>query len=135
MVKGLIHGHEGLAYLLVLSVSVSFVLSLANALTGGKPGLVKAGTVLGRKVEPALMGIIGLIGLGAWFMSGFPLTTVYLWLGVVAVVAQGAMTGMLTKPALVKLASGDDSAKWRWVMAASVNAVIVLGIFGVMEAN
>ena len=57
MVKGLIHGHEGLAYLLLLSSSISLGLALVNAALGSKPGLVKAGVVLGRRVEPALMGI------------------------------------------------------------------------------
>ena len=50
MVTGLIHGHRGLAYLLVLSSTVSVVLALVNALQGSKPGLVKAGTVLGELV-------------------------------------------------------------------------------------
>ncbi|MCA9567206.1 MAG: hypothetical protein KC656_05165 [Myxococcales bacterium] len=135
MVTGLIHGHRGLAYLLVLSSTVSVVLALVNALQGSKPGLVKAGTVLGRRVEPALMGIVALIGGGAWVAAGFPLATPYLWAGVLALVLQGALVGMLTKPALVRLADGDAEARWRWVAAAVANVVIVYGIFGVMQAN
>ena len=118
----------------MLSASISVVLALVNALTGPKPGLVKAGVVLGRRVEPALMGIIGLLGVGAWFAVGFPLGTPYLWLGVLAVVLQGMLVGMGTKPALVKLSEGDADARWRWVVAAGLNAALVYGIFGVMQA-
>lgn len=134
MVTGLIHGHSGLAYLLVLSCSVSLLMAFANALTGGQPALVKAGTILGRRVEPALMGIIGLIGVGAWIAVGLPLTTPYLWAGVLAVVVQGMLLGMVTKPALVKLAAGETDAAWRWVAGAVANAVVIYGIFGVMQA-
>jgi hypothetical protein len=135
MVKGLIHGHEGLAYLLLLSATVSLVLSVVNAATGSKPGLVKAGTILGRRVEPALMGIIGLLGVGAWVAVGLPLGTVYLWLGVAAVVLQGALVGMGTKRVLVALADGDASVRWRWPVTALLHAVLVYGIFGIMHAN
>lgn len=135
MVTGLIHGHSGLAYLLVLSSTVSVLLALVNAATGPKPGLVKVGTVLGRRVEPALMGFIAILGLVTWGVLGMPLATPYLWAGVAALVVQGALVGMLTKPALVALAAGDASAKGRWVMAAVANAVVIYGIFGLMQAN
>ncbi|MEZ4320398.1 MAG: hypothetical protein R3F61_23160 [Myxococcota bacterium] len=135
MINGLVHGHEGLAYLLLLSATVSLGLAVANAALGSRAGLVKAGVVLGRRVEPALMGIIGLLGLGAWVAVGFPITTVYLWLGVLAVVAQGALVGMGTKPVLVKLADGDTSVRWRWPVTAGLNAALVYGIFGIMHAN
>ena len=135
MIKGLIHGHQGLAYLLVLSSSISVTLSLVNALMGSKPGIVKFGTVLGRRVEPALMGIIALLGIGAWIGAGLPITKITMWLGVVALVVQGMAVGKLTKPALIALGGGDTEAKWRWVIAAVVNAVIVFGIFGAMQAS
>lgn len=125
----------GLGYLLVLSSSISLLLALVNAVGGNKGGLVKAGTVLGRRVEPALMGIVGLIGIAQWWLMGLPLTTIYLWLGVVALVAQGIWVGRMTKPALIKLAASDDSAVWSWVAAAAVNAVIIYGIFGAMQAK
>ncbi len=135
MVKGLLHGHEGLAYLLLLSASISLVLSIVNAATGSKAGLVKAGTVLGRRIEPALMGFIGLLGLGSWVAVGLPVGTVYLWLGVLAVVLQGALVGMGTKKVLVKLSEGDASVRWRWPVTAALNALLVYGIFGIMHAN
>lgn len=135
MTTGLIHGHSGLAYLLILSSTVSVFLALANAATGPNATLVKVGTLLGRRVEPALMGIIALLGLAAWGAIGLPITTFYLWAGVGALVVQGALVGMLTKPALVALAGGDASAKGRWVAAAVLNAVVIYGIFGLMQAN
>ena len=135
MVKGLLHGHQGLAYLLLLSASVSLVLSVVNAATGSKPGLVKAGTILGRRVEPALMGFIGLLGVGTWFAVGLPIGTVTMWLGVLAVVLQGALVGMGTKKVLVKLAEGDASVRWRWPVTALLHAILVYGIFGIMHAN
>ena len=80
------------------------------------------------------MGIIALLGLGAWVAVGLPFTTPYLWLGVLAVVAQGMLVGMGTKPVLVKLTAGDASVRWRWPVTALLNAVVIYGIFGVMQA-
>lgn len=135
MLIGLRHGHMGLGYLLVLSSSISVLLALANAALGTKPGLVKVGTILGRRVEPGLMGINSLLGIVVWVLMGIPLTAIYPWLGVGALIVQGALVGMLTKPALVSLAAGDDSARFKWVLAAVLNAVVIIGIFGAMQAK
>lgn len=135
MITGLRHTHMGLGYLLVLSSSISLLLALANVGLGNHPTVVKIGTVLGRRVEPALMGIIALIGLGMWGLLRLPITTVYLWLGVVALFVQGGVTGAVTKPALIALAAGDDSAKFKWVVAAVINAFVIIGIFGAMQVK
>ena len=135
MTKGLIHGHQGLAYLMLLSVSVSLLLSLVNAALGSRSGLVRAGVVFGRKIEPALMGIIGLLGIGSWVMVGFPVTTLYLWAGVVAVVAQAMLVVKGTKPVLVALSEGDAAVRWRWPIFAFAQVVLVYGIVFVMMSN
>lgn len=132
--KGLIHSHSGLAWLLLLSSSLSLLIAVANAALGSRPGLVRVGVVLGRRVEPALMGVIALLGLGAWFMAGLPASTPYLWAGVAAVVAQGALVGMGTKPVLVALTAGDASVRWRWPVMAGLHAALVGAIFGLMQA-
>lgn len=134
MTTGMIHGHSGLAYLLVLSAGISLTLAVANAALGSRPGLVRAGVILGRRVEPALMGFIGLLGIAAWVLIPMPLTTPYLWIGVAAVVAQGALVGMGTKPVLVALTAGDASVRWRWPVMAGVHLALVLAIFGLMQA-
>jgi len=134
MTKGLINAHQGLAYLLILSTSLSLVISVLNGALGSKLGLVKAGTVLGRKVEPALMGIVGLLGLGSWIAAGLPVATPYLWAGVAAVVGQSAIAVKGTKPTLIQLAAGDASVRWRWPVSALASAFIVWGIFGMMQA-
>ncbi len=133
MVTGLVHGHQGLAYLVLLSSGISLVLAIVNAATGPKPGLIRLGTLLGRRVEPALMGIIALLGLAAGYALGLPLHAPILWIGIVMVVLQGAVVGMLTKPALTQLAAGDASAKQRWVGAALANALIVGAAFMLMR--
>ena len=132
MLKGLIHGHQGLAYLLVLSSSASLVMAVINLALGSRPGIVRLGTILGRKVEPMLMGLIGLLGLSSWVMSGLSIATPYLWGGVAAVVLQGAWVSRVTKPALIGLTEGDASHAGRWVVAALVHTVLVYGIFGWM---
>jgi len=134
MTKGLIHAHQGLAYLLVLSTSLSLLIAVLNGALGSKPGLVKLGTVLGRKVEPALMGIVGLLGLGSWVAAGLPVTTPYLWVGVAAVVGQSVVAVKGTKPTLIQLAAGDAGVRWRWPVSALASALIVWGIFGLMQA-
>lgn len=134
MLTGLRHAHMGLGYLLVLSCSISLLLALANA-ASVKPALVRVGTVLGRRVEPALMGINALLGIAMWVMLGLPIGTLYLWVGVAALVVQGMVVGMATKPALVALADGDEGARFKWVVAAVVNAVIIIGTFGAMQAK
>ena len=55
--------------------------------------------------------------------------------GRLALVGQGIWVGKMTKPALIKLAASDSSAVWNWVGAAVVNAVIIYGIFGAMQAK
>lgn len=134
MLTGLIHGHSGLAYLLVLASGVSLCASVANAVLGPTPGLLKVGTIVGRRVEPALMGTVGLLGLAAWFASGLPLATPYLWLGVAAFVLHGVVTGVGVKRALLAMQAGDASVRWRWPAAALANALIVLAAFGAMQA-
>ena len=132
MLKGLIHAHEGLAYLLVLSCSVSLVLSLVCAATGNTR-VVGLGTLLARKVEPSLTGIIGLLGIVAWAMSGLSIATPYLWAGVVYMVFQGMWMARVTKPALLGLANSESQAG-RWVVGALVQLVAALGIFTWMRA-
>ena len=133
--KALIGAHSGMAYLLMMSTTISLILAIINAAVGSKPSLVRAGTMLGRKVEPALMGLIGLIGIGAWITSGLPITTAYLWIGVLAVIFQGALIGMVLKPTLIALTLGNSSARWRWVGVALVHSLLIGAMVGLMQAN
>lgn len=133
MIKGLIHGHSGLAYLVLLTANISFLLSVVHLFVKNA-AVLKVGTVLSRKVEPALMGLIGLLGLGVWGATGMPLTTVYLWIGVLVWIGHGMWAGMANKPTLVALAAGHKP-KLPWVAVALVNAVLVNGVFGLMQAN
>jgi hypothetical protein len=132
MVTGLIHGHSGLAYLVMATANLSLLFALVyTARPSG--GLLKAATVVSRRIEPALMGVVGLLGIGAWVAAGFPVTTWYLWIGVVVWIGHGVWAGKANKPTLVALSEGR-SPQLHWVVVALVNAVLVNGVFGLMQS-
>ncbi len=113
MITGLAHSHNGLAYLLVSSTSISLLLAFVTAATGAKPGLIRFATVLVR-VEAALMGVIGLLGIAAWFMRPWPVGSPWAWIGVVAAAGEGAGAG-------------------RWVGMAAAHWALILFVFGTMQ--
>ena len=80
------------------------------------------------------MGIIGLAGVAMVPLSGWPLSTWWLWAGVVAVVASSVALARGVKPAQVALRDGDDSARTRWFVFALGHWALIIGIFGVMQA-
>ena len=132
MLNGLIHTHEGLATLLLLSSTLSVFLALVCLATGTQ-AVVRPGTFLARKIEPSLTGIIGLLGIAAWFMAGFSIATPYLWGGVGFLFFQGMWMAKVTKPALLGLAEGESRAA-RWLLGSSVQLVLATLIFMWMKS-
>lgn len=130
MLTGLTHSHSGLAYLVVLCCFASLALALATATLGPKATLMKVASVL-RIAEASLMGIIGLLGIALWLMIGWPLTTWFTWVGVIAFIAHGPFTARGIKPAQA-LASQGASA-WRWVGLELAHTTAVLLVFGAMH--
>jgi hypothetical protein len=130
MITGLAHSHNGLAYLLVSSTSISLLLAFVTAATGAKPGLIRFATVLVR-VEAALMGVIGLLGIAAWFMRPWPVGSPWAWIGVVALVVQGGLVAKGVKPAIA--AAGEGAGAGRWVGMAAAHWALILFVFGTMQ--
>lgn len=132
MYTGLLHSHSGFAYLLMASTSLSLLLAIVTAATGAKPGVLRIAGILVR-AEAALMGITGLIGLGMWFMGAWPVSAWWLWAGVVVLVLQGGLVARGVKPAMKAAADGAGAS--RWVGLAAAHWVLIVAIFGIMQAN
>ena len=132
MLTGMIHSHSGLGYLLLLVAGIAVALAGAGVATGAKPGLVRAGAVVSRRVIPALMGINGLIGLGLWWVEGWGLATWRTWVGFFALAANGMLAGKGHKPTFLALTEGQPVAS-RWLMLTVIDLVIIVGTFGAMH--
>jgi len=135
MYTGLVHAHEGLAYLFLLSTSISVLLALVVCVAGNKSGLVKLGTVLARFVEMSLGGLIGLLGIGMWAMNdAYGATAWWLWVGLVGVAASAVLIARGIKPCLTGLTKGEDGGRMRWLALAALHWVLIWGMFGLMHA-
>ncbi len=135
MYTGLLHTHRLLAYLLLFSTTISVCLAFASALSGGSPRLAGIGATLARKVELSLGGLSLVFGVAMWVMLRWPLTTWWLWAGVVAVAAQGMIVARGIKPATTALVAGDTRKKWLWVGWSIVHWGWITGIFYIMQTS
>ena len=134
MYTGLLHGHSGLAYIFILSTTISMILSFVTKASGPKPGVIKLATILARFVETSCGGLIGLIGIGVWVKGTWPITTWWLWVAVLGVGASGALIARGIKPALQSLSEGSEDQAGKWVGLAVGHWALVLGLFGLMHA-
>ena len=135
MTVGLLHTHRMLAYVLLTSTTLSFFLATANAMLGSREGLVRVGERMVRKLEVALGGLLFVVGLVQWVATPWPVTTWWLWAGVIAVAGQGMIVARGIKPQLIALKDGDRSKKWWWASWACIHWLWIASIFGIMQSN
>lgn len=136
MLTGLMHAHEGLAYLFVLSTFTSMVLALATMALGAKPALLKVGLILARFVETSLGGLIMILGIGMWTLMKLPVTTPYIWIGIAVVLASGGLIARGIKPTLQQLKDEDEkSLRIRWVTMAIAHFGLIAFAMASMEMN
>jgi hypothetical protein len=123
MLIGFKHLHSTLAYLLLASSLVSLVCALVQ-LGGIKAGALRVARITMTKVEPALLGTLGLFGVALWVMVGWPFS---FWLayGLVVWAAMPIAMARSAKPQLVRLEQGDASAAGKLALWAGVNAVVI----------
>jgi len=133
--NGLLYAHETLAYLLVLSTTVSLALALTNAVLGSRPRLARLGSTLARKVEVSLGGLLMLLGVILWVAGHFSILTWWLWAGVIFVAGQGMIVGRGIKPQVTALQEGDASRRWLWLAWAALHWVWIGAILGFMQAH
>lgn len=132
MVQGMLGAHEGMAYLIVLSTTVSLILALVTAVFGPRPGVLRVGRVLGRAVEPATSGLTGIFGVILWIVARAGLWNWVMWAGVVAVALSPVFSRRLIRPTLDRLTAGE-AVGWRWAGLAFVHWLWFVAIFGLME--
>lgn len=136
MLTGMMHAHEGLAYLFVLSTFTSMVLALVTLALGAKPALVKVGLILARFVETSLGGLIMLLGFGMWSLMKLPMTTPYMWIGIAVVVTSGGLIARGIKPTLQQLKDEDErSLRLRWVAMAIMHFALIAFAMASMEMD
>ena len=133
MLVGMLHTHTGLAYLILLSTTISLLLAVITGATGPRPGLLKVGRVLARAVEPALSGLTGVFGIVLWVLYGFGLAHWVMWAGVVAVLLSPIFSRRAIRPTLERLSAGE-AVGWRWAGLAFLHWLWFVAIFGIMEA-
>jgi len=131
---GLLHAHRALAYLLMLSTTLSVAVAVAYALYG-RPVLLRVGAILARGVETSSAGLIGVIGIIMWIVAGLPLSTWWLWAGLVAVAGSGALVARYIKPSIAGLREGDLTRRWWWVGFALFHWLWIGAIFGIMQSQ
>ncbi|MBW2253113.1 MAG: hypothetical protein JRI25_00785 [Deltaproteobacteria bacterium] len=134
MYTGMLHAHQALAYLLMLSTTLSVAVAVAYALYP-QASLLRIGGILARGVETSAAGLIGVIGVAMWVAIGLPLATWWMWAGLAAVVGSGVLIARFIKPSLAGLREGDRTRRWWWVGFALFHWLWISAIFGIMQSQ
>ncbi len=130
MIEILFRAHQGLGWLLLASTALSVVVAIAGAASGTKKA-VPVAKGLARGVEGITGGLVFVLGLGLW-LGRYPLTSTFLWIGVVAVIVQQVLITRAIKPNLIAMAAGIGSKKL-WVgLAIAHNLLIFLGFIAMV---
>lgn len=133
---GLMHTHSGFAYLWMINSALSVLIAGLVLAVGPKPGLMRAGRVVGQRLELALGGIVGLAGLVLPFVSPlYGWTSGFVWLGLLAFLASTVLTVLGIKPAWRAAQQGRQDVYTRWFGFAVANLTVVYGAFWLMHAK
>lgn len=132
MYTGFVHSHSSLAYLLALASTLSLLLAVINMVTGPKDGALKVAWIL-RIVETAVIGLVGVFGIGMWVMM-WPIGLPVAWVGLAIVVLSSMVLARGVKPALKAVRAGETGKSGAWLGAALVQWCLVMAGIGAMQA-
>lgn len=119
--------HGGFAMLLALLALLSLVTALVAVLT--KKVLALA-TPLGL-IETISAGLVTLSGLALLVLGPYPLTQIWLWLGLAIAVIYNIVLKRWVKPA--RLAAMANAGAGKWALGQFVLVALVVAAFGLMK--
>lgn len=120
--------HGGFAMLLFALAFVSLLLAALSTATKKVPGFAN----IAGLVETIVAGVVTLSGLVVMFVGPYPLSQIWLWLGLVIAVIYSVVLKRVVKPArLESQQSGEGAGKW---LAGQLGLfVLVIAAFGLMK--
>ncbi|NRB36921.1 MAG: hypothetical protein HRU20_00470 [Pseudomonadales bacterium] len=124
--------HGGIAMLLFLLALISLALAIKTLASGGNQSLNKMAHIAGL-VETIMAGLLTLSGIACLFVTPWPLSQIWIWLGLVLVVLYSIFMKRLTKPARLAAAEGEPALKWLGFQ--SLHLVLLIAGFGLMQAK
>lgn len=123
--------HGGIGMLLMLIAFFSLVLALKTVVSNNNRS-AKLAHITGL-VETILAGIVLLTGIICVYTGPWPLTQMWMWLGLVIMVAYSIIMKRVTKPA--RLAADDADAAKKWAMVQTAQLVLLVVGFVLMKAK
>lgn len=116
--------HGGIAMLLALLALISLAMALKALVTGSNKGASSLANIAGL-VETIVAGLVTLTGLVLIFVSPWPLSQAWIWIGLVLMVLYSVSLKRLTKPARLAVAEGDSAKKWAGFQLIQLMLVII----------
>ncbi len=126
----LMKAHSGLAMLLALLAVASVVCAVLTVVAGTKDGLLKAANGVGLG-ETIAAGLVTLSGLVIMVFGPWPMSSGWMWIGLLLMVVYSILLKRLTKPA--RLDVGEDGSAIRWAGLTILHLGIVVIVFYLMK--
>jgi hypothetical protein len=129
MMKGLVHSHKYLGYLLALLPVIVVVLTIAGART--KPGLAKVVKGITRWGYNILGGLVILMGLGLWHGMDHDIGTLWIWAGLLLWVPVAITAKRMVGPECDAVMEGGEGSS-RMLYGALIQLLCVMAIVALM---
>ncbi len=121
--------HASMAVLLlilaILSVSVAVLTAVKPGTDRANEKLVKRANTIGL-IENIVAGLVTLSGLIAMFLGPWPLSQLWLWMGLLIMVFYSGMLIFVTKPARMAVAEGGSEIKVGMQVLLHVASLLLL---------
>ncbi len=122
--------HGGMGMLLLLLAITSLGMAVKAIISAPNEGNMKIANITGL-LETITAGIVTLTGIIAIFTSPWPQSQLWIWIGLVIMVAYSIFLKRLTKPARLATAEGSSASKWAGLQV--VHVVLVITAFALMR--
>lgn len=116
--------HGGMGMLLLLLAAVSLAMAVKAIISAPNSGSMKTANITGL-LETITAGVVTLTGIIAIFTSTWSLSQLWIWVGLVIMVAYSIFLKRFTKPARLATAEGGSASRWAGLQAVHVVLVIV----------
>ncbi len=127
--KGMIHGHKYLGYLLALLPLVALLLSVSGARS--KPGLAKVVRGINRWGYNILGGVVILMGFGLWHMGGYGVGAPFAWVGLLLWVPVAISAKRMVRPQCDAVIDGGEGNS-QMLVGSLIQFVCVMAIVAFM---
>ncbi len=122
--------HGGMGMLLLLLAITSLGMAVKSIISSRSEGFLKVANITGL-LETIIAGIVTLTGIVAIFTSPWPISQLWIWIGLIIMVVYSIFLKRLTKPARLAVADGGSASKWAGLQI--VHIVLVVVAFALMR--